>query len=100
MHDARIAWIQTRVYLGLDIKSHEIEWFEAFLERDNGDEGRRLLKFLNDPPTEHNDTLLFYKQIRQEEREVLVEYGKYYSFLFGFFFFCDERQASVKSCRW
>ena len=71
-----MAWMQTKIFQGLQLPPEDADRFEDFLERDNGDGGKRLMKFLNDTPEEDESLCLFYKVIRREEREIIVEYGK------------------------
>ena len=73
MDDPRIEWIRDRVYHGLDITDTEI--FEELLNREDGESERALAKFLNETPKEDESSLLFYKELREEEEEVEIECG-------------------------
>ena len=78
MDDPRIEWLRDQAYLALDLKEPQI--FEDMLDRDEGDAERLILKFLNETPEDHEDALLFYKTMEEEEEEVEVECGKYIRF--------------------
>ena len=68
-------WFQTKVFQGLDIPAEEAERFDEYMDRELGYEGRRLMKFINESPTESETICLFYKIRRRDDREVVVEYG-------------------------
>ena len=76
MNDPRVTWMQTKIFEGLQMAPDQADRFEDFLDRDHEKEGRKLMKFLNETPEEDESFLIFYKMIRREDREILVEYGK------------------------
>ena len=75
MDDPRIEWIRDRVYQALDITDNEV--FDELLNREDGEAERAIAKFLNETPEEHEQSILFYKVIQEEEEEVEVECGEY-----------------------
>ena len=75
MDDPRIEWLRDKAYVALNIKEPSI--FDDLLDRDDGEPERIMLKFLNETPEDHEDSLVFYKTLEEEEEEVEVEVGKY-----------------------
>jgi len=73
MDDPRFEWIAKQVYQALDISEKEV--FEDFLESEDGLYERQLSKFLNDTPEDNESSVIFYKVIREEEEDVVVECG-------------------------
>lgn len=74
MDDPRFEWIAKQVNLALGISEKDV--FDDFLEREDGLYERQLSKFLNDTPEENENSIIFYKVIREEEEDVVVECGK------------------------
>lgn len=86
MDDPRFEWIAKQVYQALDISEKEV--FEDFLESEDGLYERQLSKFLNDTPDDNESSVIFYKVIREEEEDVVVECG---NMLYCFFnVFCSK----------
>ena len=71
MDDPRFEWIAKQVYQALNISEKEV--FEDFLESEDGLYERQLSKFLNDTPEDNESSVIFYKVIREEEEDVVVE---------------------------
>ncbi|XP_076108254.1 dynein axonemal heavy chain 10-like isoform X2 [Mytilus galloprovincialis] len=71
MDDPRFEWIAKQVNLALGISEKDV--FDDFLEREDGLYERQLSKFLNDTPEENENSIIFYKVIREEEEDVVVE---------------------------
>lgn len=89
MDDLRIEWIRDRVYEALDFNQANV--FNEFLERDEQAAESQLAQFLNEDPHESKTSLIFYKVIKEEDKEVEVEVGELsfvflFSFLLPFFF--------------
>lgn len=82
MDDPRIEWLRDKAYLALDLKDPVA--FEEMLERDEGEAERLISKFLNETPEDHEDALLFYKTMVEEEEEVEVECGKFWFMISAF----------------
>ena len=74
MDDPRIEWIRDRVFDALTITDSEI--FADLLDRDDGEPERAIAKFLNETPEDASASILFYKDIIEEEEEVEVECGE------------------------
>ena len=74
MDDPRIEWMRDRTFDALGITDPEI--FTDLLDRDDGEFERAIAKFLNETPEDSSTTILFYKDIQEEEEEVEVECGK------------------------
>ncbi|XP_076452214.1 dynein axonemal heavy chain 10-like [Babylonia areolata] len=74
MSDPRVTWIQKKVFDGLNISEEESDRFEDLFDRDGEKDSRRLIHFLDKPRKEDEDTLIFFKTVRSEDREIVVEY--------------------------
>ena len=74
MDDLRIEWIRDRVYEALDI--NKVDVFNEFLERDEQAAESQLAQYLNENPHEGKTSLIFYKVIVEEDREVEIEVGE------------------------
>jgi hypothetical protein len=76
MDDVRFQWIRDRIYTALDIK--ELEVFEEFIIRDDGENEMKLAKFMNSSDDDNeNLALIFDKESTEEEIEVQIELCKY-----------------------
>ncbi|XP_072163343.1 dynein axonemal heavy chain 10-like [Diadema setosum] len=71
MDDIRFEWLRDKIYHALDISDPEV--FEELINRDDGEHERSLAKFLNETPEEGKSAAIFYKRVRQEEREIEIE---------------------------
>ncbi|KAG5280454.1 hypothetical protein AALO_G00060150 [Alosa alosa] len=71
LDDPRVEWIRQRVSSALCLT--ESNCFEDLLSRRDGEDGQKIIRFLNDvTEDEEPSTLLFSKQIREEEVEVPI----------------------------
>uniref|UniRef100_H3BAL0 Dynein axonemal heavy chain 10 n=1 Tax=Latimeria chalumnae TaxID=7897 RepID=H3BAL0_LATCH len=72
MDDLRLEWMKERVNFAFNLS--ETDCFDELLCRDDGAEEQKILKFLNETSGEEMfSSLLFYKVIEEEEREIEVE---------------------------
>ena len=74
MDDPRIEWVKNRIFEALDIVNNKV--FDEFLDRNDGEFERKLLRFLNDTPAENEVSILFYKCITEEDEEIEIPCGK------------------------
>ncbi|KAL0979348.1 hypothetical protein UPYG_G00183960 [Umbra pygmaea] len=71
LDDPRVEWIRNRVYSCFCMP--EPGSFEKLLSRGDGEEGRNILRFLNEVTEEESTSLLlFFKGVREEEVEVEI----------------------------
>uniref|UniRef100_A0A8B9JEG5 Dynein axonemal heavy chain 10 n=1 Tax=Astyanax mexicanus TaxID=7994 RepID=A0A8B9JEG5_ASTMX len=75
LDDVRLQWIRDRVCSAFYLP--EPNCFEDLLSRGSGSERDKIIRFLNQISEEESSSaLLFYKRIREEEVEVLIQDGK------------------------
>lgn len=75
LDDPRVEWIRRRVCSAFNLT--EPTCFEELLNRHDGEDGQKIVRFLNEvTEDEAPSAILFCKQIREEEIEVPVCIGK------------------------
>lgn len=75
LDDPRVEWIRQRVCSAFYMM--EKSCFEDLLSRGDGEDGQKIIRFLNEvTEDELPSTLLFSQQIREEEVEVPINIGK------------------------
>uniref|UniRef100_A0A3Q3B280 Dynein axonemal heavy chain 10 n=1 Tax=Kryptolebias marmoratus TaxID=37003 RepID=A0A3Q3B280_KRYMA len=71
--DFRVEWIRQKVTAGFNLAKKYPECFDELLGRDDGEEEKNIIRFLNVVSEEDSHScLLFFKSIREEEIEVEV----------------------------
>ncbi|KAM5191717.1 dynein axonemal heavy chain 10 [Mantella aurantiaca] len=71
LDDPRLEWIRDRVYCSFGLTDPAC--FEELLNRNNGQQEEKLLRFLNESTDEEGaSALFFFKRIREEEVEVEI----------------------------
>ena len=73
MDDLRIHWIKDRVFASLDIPTDDFDVFDEFLMRDDGENEMKIAKFINQTEEDHDNALIFNKECKEEDIEVLIE---------------------------
>lgn len=74
--DPRVEWIKNAVCVMFNLPD-DSGCFEELLARADGEEGQKILHFLNAvTEEEETSTLYFFKYIREEEVEVEIPDGK------------------------
>lgn len=74
MDDVRYLWLRDKVFAGLKIK--DLDVFEEFINRDEGDNEMKIAKFMNQTEEDDDFALIFHKETKEEEVEVQVELCK------------------------
>lgn len=75
LDDPRVEWIRQRVCSAFCLT--DTSCFEDLLGRGDGEDGQKIIRFLNEVTEEESpSTLLFFKQIREEEVEIPIPIGK------------------------
>lgn len=74
LDDPRVEWIRNRVCCCFYLP--EPGCFEELLSRGDGEEGQKIIRFLNEVTEEESaSTLLFFKGVNEEEIEVEIPIG-------------------------
>lgn len=74
--DLRVEWIRQRVSAGFNLRKCP-DCFDELLSRRDGEEEEKIIRYLNFVSEEDSPScLLFFKTVREEEREVEVPVGK------------------------
>lgn len=74
--DLRVEWIRQRVSAGFNLRKCP-DCFDELLSRRDGEEEEKIIRYLNFVSEEDSPScLLFFKTVREEEREVQVPVGK------------------------
>ena len=74
MDDIRYIWMRDKVFSGLDIE--EVEVFEEFMLRNEGENEKAIASFMNQTEEDEDNALIFHKELREEEIEVQIELSK------------------------
>ncbi|KAM4590913.1 dynein axonemal heavy chain 10 isoform 1-T1 [Odontesthes bonariensis] len=74
-HDLRLEWIRRRVSAGFNLSKCP-ECFDELLSREDGEEERKIIQFLDVVPEESPSYILFFKSVTEEEIEVKVPLEK------------------------
>jgi len=68
--------MRDKVFAALDID--EVEVFEEFFVRNEGENERQIAAFMNQTEEDEDNALIFYKELKEEEIEVQIELSKFY----------------------
>jgi hypothetical protein len=71
MDDYRYIWLRDKVFGGLDI--NEFDVFDEFIAREEGENEMKIAKFMNQTEEDEDNALIFHKEVKEEEIEVIVE---------------------------
>lgn len=71
MDDIRYIWMRDKVFSALDIE--DIEVFEEFITRNEGENEQKIAKFMNQTEDDEDSALIFHKELKEEEIEVQIE---------------------------
>ena len=75
MDDYRYIWLRDKVFSGLDIS--EVDVFEEFIAREDGENELKIAKFMNQTEEDEDNALIFHKELKEEEIEITVELSNY-----------------------
>ena len=67
-HDLRVEWIRQRVSAGFNLSKCP-ECFDELLSREDGEEERKIIQFLDVVPEDSPSYILFFKSVTEEEIE-------------------------------
>lgn len=75
--DLRVEWIRQRVYAGFNLKVQDLSCFDELLKKGDGQEERKIIRFLNVVSEEDFPScLMFFRGVREEEIEQKIPLGE------------------------
>uniref|UniRef100_A0A673CHG9 Dynein axonemal heavy chain 10 n=1 Tax=Sphaeramia orbicularis TaxID=375764 RepID=A0A673CHG9_9TELE len=74
--DLRVEWIRQRVCTGFNLRQQHLDCFDELLKKGDGEEERKIIRFLNVVSEEDFPScLMFFKGVREEEIEIKIPLG-------------------------